>query len=174
MFGVSPGNYIDQYKWSELGAVSDYAFYMCYDWNSPALGPMTNPSGGTFTIWSGLVLPEFSCRAAINYMIAQGYPAEKIVVGFGFYSTWGNHYSTASASVKSATPHASYMEVYVDSQYWLNAAGIRLKIDAVMSPTSSVLTSKKTVGGIGWWEWGYENPATPDLSAAAKAKMATY
>jgi hypothetical protein len=31
-----------------------------------------------------------------------------------------------------------------------------------------------TVAGVGFWEWGYEDPADPDLSQAIKNKINTF
>jgi len=172
MFGISPGYYISQYQWSQLASVSDYGFHMCYDWYNPANGPMTNP-GQTLNVAGGGSI-EASCRGAINYAINAGYPASKIVMGMPFYSTSWTLWMDAPSAVLSVTPHASYMEAYYNSQYWTTPAAINRKMDAVLSPASSVLTGGATLGGVGFWEWGHENPASPALSAAIKARIGTY
>jgi hypothetical protein len=170
MFGISPGYYIDQFLWSQLAAVSDYGFYFCYDWKNPANGPMKNP-GNNFTALGGAMF-EASCSGAMNYMISQGYPADQIVVGLPFYANGGAHYSTIPADVKSAAPDANYMEAPgAAGAWWPNVASTEMKMDAVLDPAQSVLSSGATAAGVGWWEWGYEDPASPDLSAAIKAKL---
>lgn len=174
MFGVSPGYLIGEYAWDQLGDYSDYAFYFCYDWKDPALGPMTNPNGGPYSAFGGVTLSEHSCRGALDYVLAQGYPAEKLVVGFGFYSSGGQAWMNAPAGANDVAPDPDYMEAFVSGAWWMTPAAFALKIDAVMNPAKSVLSGGVTVGGIGWWMWGHEDPASPDLSQTAKAKMAAY
>jgi hypothetical protein len=117
---------------------------------------------------------EASCRGALGYMISQGYPAEKIVVGFGFYANGGAPYSSIPVALKTATPDPNYMEVSDAGAWWPNAAGIQLKMDAVLSPAQSVLPSNATAAGVGFWQWGNEDPSSPDLSQAMKTKIAAY
>lgn len=172
MFGISPGYWIDQFRWASLGAVADYGFYFCYDWDLPANGPMKNP-GVNFTALGGAMF-EASCSGAMNYMIAQGFPASQIIVGLPFYANGGAHYSAIPEPVKTVIPHADYMEAQDPSDlgaWWPNVASTEMKMDAVLSPASSVLTGGAVAAGVGWWEWGYENPASPDLSQAIKAKL---
>lgn len=165
MFGVSPGYLIDQYKWSQLSAYSDYAFYFGYDWNNPACGPMKNP-GVTQNALGGASF-EASVRGAVDYIIGTGYPESKIVVGLPFYTNGGTSYFSASESIKSATPDPNYMEVS-SAGYWPNAAGITMKTEAVTKASESVLIGGAVVAGVGFWEWGHEDPDSPDLSKAIK------
>jgi GH18 family chitinase len=170
MFGISPGWYIDQFLWSQLASVSDYGFYFCYDWSNPANGPMKNP-GVNFTALGGASF-EASCRGAMNYMIEQGYPADQIVVGLPFYANGHAHYADAPLSVKSATPDPDSMEAPGGpGEWWPNAASMNMKVDAVMDSSKSVLTGGATAAGVGWWEWGYEDPASPDLSRAIAERL---
>ncbi len=171
VFGVSPGYYLNQYKWSQLGAVSDYAFYFCYDWDWPANGPMKNP-GQTLAMFGGSPSIEASCRGALNYMLAQSYPASQIVVGLPFYANGGAHYANIPSNLKSLTPDANYMEVSDgNGGWWPTTKSIEMKMDAVLDGSKSVLTGSATVAGVGFWEWGYENPSAPDLSQAIKQKL---
>ncbi len=170
MFGVSPGYYLNQYKWAQLGAVSDYAFYFCYDWRNPALGPMKNPGQMLNTSFGGPAI-EASCSGALNFMLSQGYAASQIVVGLPFYATDWSNYAAAPDAAKNGAPDPNYMEVNVGGVWWPNVAGTLMKMDAVLNAPTSVLTGGATVAGVGWWEWGYENPSSPDLSAAIKQKL---
>lgn len=172
VFGVSPGYWLDQYRWSKLASKSDYAFYFCYDWSNPANGPMLN-EGSDMAALGGAHF-EASCRGAMNFMIAQGYPAEKIVLGLGFYAAGGAPYSMIPGDLKSKAPDPQTMEVMGPDAWWPNAAGIKMKIDAVLSKEKTVLSGGRTAGGVGFWEWGYENPASPDLSQAMKQQVALY
>jgi hypothetical protein len=172
VFGVSPGYYLDQFQWAKLATKSDYAFYFCYDWSNPALGPMQNP--GVFMKAMGGATFEASCKGAIDYIVSQGYPAEKIVLGIGFYATGGAPYSQAPSSVKAATPDSLALEVLDNGTWWPNAAGVKAKMDAVLSPSKTVLMGGKTAGGVGFWEWGFEDPSSPDLSQAMKQQLPSY
>lgn len=172
VFGVSPGYWLDQYQWAKLASKTDYAFYFCYDWSNPANGPMINEGSDMQAI--GGAHFEASCRGAMNFMIAQGYPAEKIIAGFGFYASDKAPYANIPADLKTKAPDPQTMEVMGNGNWWPNAASIKMKIDAVLSTEKTVLSGGKTAGGVGFWEWGYENPAAPDLSQAMKQQMALY
>jgi GH18 family chitinase len=173
VFGVSPGYFLPYFAWSGLGAASDYAFYFCYDWDADG-APMTNP-GKTFMLPSGQSI-ERSCRGAMNFMIAGGYPASKIIVGMPFYGSGGG--SWFSVRDQWAAAHwpvdPNQMQAQASGGWWTTPEALALKIDAVLDPMKTVLTGpngKATVGGVGFWEWGHESPAHPDLSAAIKAKV---
>jgi hypothetical protein len=171
-FGVSPGYFIDQYEWAKLAACSDYAFYFCYTWNTPQGGPMTSTE--KLTAMGGHEI-EASCRGAIQYMIGGGYPASKIIVGHIFMSTRDLPWSRASTTVKAdGTPEAASMEVLLDGAWWDTPNALKLKMAAVLDPAKSVLSGKATVAGVGFWEWGYEDPRSPDLSRAMKTEAAKY
>jgi GH18 family chitinase len=170
MFGITTGYYITEYEWAQLGSVSDYGFYFCYDWGNPANGPMKNPGVNQSTLGGATI--EGSCSGALNYMLAGGFPANKIIVGLPFYANGGAHYADAPQNVKSGTPDPNYMEVSDGAGgWWPNVASTQMKMDAVLNAPTSVLTGGATVAGVGWWEWGYENPASPDLSQAIKQKL---
>lgn len=171
MFGVSPGYLLHYYEWSQLGAVSDYAFYFCYDWDMPANGPMRNP-GQTLQMADGGPTIEASCSGALNFIVSQGFAASQIIVGLPFYANGGAHYSAIPAALKSATPHADYMEVSDgNGGWWPTVASTEMKMDAVLDASKSVFDGGATAAGVGFWEWGYENPSSPDLSQAIKAKL---
>jgi hypothetical protein len=171
-FGVSPGYYIDQFQYAQLNNYSDYAFYFCYDWSNPQQGPMTKP-GATLTAFGGAKI-EASCRGALNYMLGQGYPAGKIIMGNPFYASNQTQWRNAPPEVKSntATPDAASLEVQIGGFWWNTPNALRAKMAAVLDPAQSVLQNRAVLGGVGWWEWGYENPASPDLSGAIKNEAA--
>jgi hypothetical protein len=171
-FGVSPGYFIDQYEWAQLATCSDYAFYFCYTWNVPQNGPMTSTQ--KLTAMGGHVIEE-SCRGAIQYMIGSGYPASKIIVGHIFASSGNVQWNRASATVHAdAAPDAASMEVLLGGAWWDTPNALKMKMAAVLDPAKSVLSAKATVAGVGFWEWGYEDPASPDLSRAIKTEAAKY
>jgi len=105
-------------------------------------------------------------------MLAGGYPPAQIVVGLPLHANGGAHYSTIPDNLKSATPQAVYMEVSDgNGGWWPTASSTIMKVDAVLDPARSVLTGQATLGGVGYWEWGSENPAEPDLSQAIKTRV---
>jgi GH18 family chitinase len=173
VFGVSPGYFLPFFSWSGLGQASDYAFYFCYDWDADG-APMTNP-GRMFQMPNGQSI-ERSCRGAMNYMIASGYPAGKIIVGMPFYGSSGASWS--SVRDQWAANHwpvdPNQMQAQVGGTWWTSPEALALKIDATVDPVKTVLTGpggKVVAGGVGFWEWGHESPAHPDLSAAIKNKL---
>ncbi len=168
MFGVSPGYLISEYVWSQLKTVSDYGFYFCYSWSNPANGPMTNP-GIDFTIFDGNVI-EASCRGALDYIVDHGYPANQIIVGLPYFANGGAPWYTAPAGIDSIAPHTDYMEVDY-AGYWTTPTAMEMKIDAVLDPQLSVLTGSAVVAGVGWWQWGQEDPNNPVLTQAIKQKL---
>ena len=57
-----------------------------YDWKNPANGPIRKPGSVQFLGLSGGSI-EAAGKGAIDYVIARGYPANKIIVGLPFYSS---------------------------------------------------------------------------------------
>lgn len=166
LFGVSPGYLISEYIWDELDGHSDYAVYFCYDWSNPANGPMRNP-GQIQNVFNGDTI-EASCSGALDYIVAHGYAAQQIIVALPFYANGGAPWYTAPPNADDTTPDPDYMEAYVGGGWWTTPTAMGMKVDAVLDPASSVLAGSATVAGIGYWEWGYEDPADPVLSQAIK------
>jgi hypothetical protein len=173
-FGVSPGYWLPDFDWAQLGQWTDYAIYFCYDWNLPANGPMTNP-GVMFTMHGGEQI-ESSCAGAMRYMVDGGFPPEKIIVGMPFYSggvPWSAVRDTWAAGVPW-TPHADYMETNIQGAWWTTPEALELKLPAVLDAGQTVLDSNDgpfVASGVAFWEWGYEDPAQPDLSRALVEAM---
>lgn len=169
MFGISPGWWLGSYEWSNLASIADYGFYFCYDWNNPERGPMTRPAGTPLWSMESGAQIEPSCRGAIDYITAQGFPVGQLIVGLPFAAANGSRYSTASDAVKTATPDQYTMEAFSGGTYWTNAAAIGLKTRAVLDPAASVLSGGGVAAGVGFWEWGEENFSSgADLSTAMR------
>ncbi|MEY2409760.1 MAG: chitinase [Verrucomicrobiota bacterium] len=177
MFGVSPGFYVDQMDWGRLGGCSDFAFYFGYDWKNPANGPLINPqaaqwlSGGTERI-------EASTRGAIQYVLAHGFPAGKLIFGVPFYSsthdswpvlreTWATNRVWFSNAIDVAAA-----EVPFAGRWWTTPEAVQRKMAGVLDPHSSVLTNHVVLRGIGFWEFGHQDVAKPDLTTAIKEWLA--
>ncbi len=175
IFGVSPGYWLSDYDWANLGSACDYAFYFCYDWAMPANGPITNP-GSSLMIHGGDSI-EASCRGAIGYIVGHGFPASKLIVGMPFYSSGGQPWSSVGSGYQSSSPpavHPDYLEAQINGAWWTTPEAVAQKIDAVLDPIKTKLTGPSgaiTVGGVGFWEWGHENPSSPQLSAVIKQKL---
>jgi len=166
LFGVSPGYLLTEYVWDELDEHSDYAVYFCYDWANPANGPMLNP-GQTLQMFGGDTI-EASCKGALDYIVDHGYPADQIIVALPFYANGGAPWYSAPANADDTTPDPDYMEANVGGGWWTTPTAMEMKVEAVLDPASSVLANSATVAGVGFWEWGYEDPADPELSQAIK------
>jgi GH18 family chitinase len=173
VFGVSPGYFLPFFAWSGLGQATDYAFYFCYDWDADG-APMTAP-GKMYSLPGGQSI-ERSCRGAMNFMIASGYPSQKIIVGMPFYGSNGASWSSVrdqwAASPWPVDPNT--MQAQAAGAFWTSPEALAMKIDATLDPVKTVLTGpsgKVVAGGVGFWEWGHEAPAHPDLSAAIKKKL---
>jgi chitinase len=168
MFGAPPGNLLSWQDWTALGQHCDYALYYGYTWGSPSTGPMKNP-GVQFTTAGGDTF-EHSLRGALDFVLSKGFPAHKLVLAnpyFGDQPTFTEWFLKADAwAAAKPTPHPEYLEAEVSGTWLTTPEAIPLKLSAVLSPESSVLAGQATLGGIGWWEWGYENPADPVLTAA--------
>lgn len=169
IFGASPGYWLAHYDWPHLGSACDYAFYFCYDWNMPALGPITNP-GQTLRLDGGDVI-EASCRGAIDYIVGHGFPAKQLVVGLPFYSSAGTAWYQVRAQWSAGAPwpvDPNYMESQIGGAWWTPPEALRMKVTAVLDPTKSVLSNHAVAGGVGFWQWGHESPSNPDLSKTLK------
>ena len=177
MFGVSPGYYLDHYDWAQLGAWTDFAFYFGYDWKNPANGPLTQP-GSVQYLSGGFERIEASCRGALHYLLASGFPANKIILGLPFYSSgnesWLNVRDTwlAARSTYRAQIHPDFLEVQMAGSWWNTPDSIPRKLSAVLDPAQSVLTNRATLRGVGFWEFGHQAAAHPDLSNAIRAWLA--
>jgi hypothetical protein len=168
MFGISTGYWIDYYDFPELARWADYGFYFGYDWNNPANGPMTH-TGIQWTAADNQV--ESSARGVLDFILARGFPAAKLILGMPFYSSepvqrW---YEVRDAWARAAplVPHERYLEVNFLNRWWTTPEAIARKMDAVLKPSASVLTGGATLGGVGFWEFGYEGKV-PDLSSAIR------
>ena len=177
MFGVSPGFYIDQMEWAKLGACADFAFYFGYNWKNPANGPLTNPravqwlSGGSEKIEAG-------ARGALHYVMARGFPPEKIIFGLPFYSSandswpvlremWATNRAGFSNLIDTAAA-----EVPFAGRWWTTPECVQRKMTSLLDPNASVLTNRTVLRGVGFWEFGHQDVAKPDLTAAIKEWLA--
>ena len=173
MFGVSPGFYIDQFDWARLAACADFAFYLGYDWKNPANGPLTNP-GVTQWLSGGFEKIEASTRGALHYIIARGFPADRLIFGLPFYSsandswpalreTWATNRVWFSNAIDAATG-----EVPFAGRWWTTPESVQRKMSAVLDTNSSVLTNRMCLRGVGFWEFGHQDVTKPDLTKAIK------
>lgn len=174
MFGASPGYYIDQMDWSRLGACADFVFYFGYDWKNPANGPLTNPRGVQW-LSGGFEKIEASTRGALHYMVGRGFPAEKIIFGMPFFSsardswpvlreTWATNRGWFSNTIDLATG-----EVPFAGRWWTTPESVTRKMTSVLDTNLSVLTNRMVLRGVGFWEFGHQDVAKPDLTGAIKA-----
>ncbi|MHC4393397.1 MAG: glycosyl hydrolase family 18 protein, partial [Planctomycetota bacterium] len=168
MFGVSTGFFLDRYDFAALTAVSDYALYFGYDWNNPANGPLTHPTE-TLTMSAGVETIEASVRGALDFILAEGYSPEKLIMGIPFYS------STPQTSwfdirpvfqFNDPQPHPDFFEAEIEGRFWNTPKAIRAKMEAVLE-APSILQGGDLLGGVGVWEFGHEG-TIPDLSATVR------
>lgn len=178
MFGVSPGFYLDQYEWAKLAACADFAFYFGYDWKNPANGPMANP-GTAQWLSGGYEKIEASARGALGYVMARGFPADKLVCGLPFYSSandswpvlrdiWATNRLWFSNAIDAAA-----LEVNFAGRWWTTPDCLRRKMSAVLDAAQSALTNRAVLRGVGFWEFGHQDAARPDLTRAIKDWFAT-
>lgn len=195
MFGAGPGDRVGWKEWAQLGNYCDYCFFFGYDWHWVAAtgvpnGPIKRP-GQT---WPGQnnVSFEASVRGAANYVLGQGFPANKLVIGLPYYDGgnsgplsvryWSdanrNDWLALSLAQRTAAIDPDYMEALINGRYVTTPECITLKMDALMDINSTVLRDANNnpvvCGGTGWWEWGKENPVHGELTAAVKAWMAAH
>ena len=173
MFGASPGFYIDQMDWARLAGCADFVFYFGYDWKNPANGPLTNPQVVQW-LSGGFEKIEASTRGALHYMIARGFPAERIIYGMPFFSsardswpvlreTWATNRSWFSNTIDAVTG-----EVPFAGRWWTTPESVDRKMTSLLDTNSSVLTNRTVLRGIGFWEFGHQDAAKPDLTTAIK------
>src|SRR5881296_819497 len=173
MFGASPGFYIDQFDWARLAACADFVFYFGYDWKNPANGPLCNP-GATQWLSGGFEKIEASTRGALHYILSRGFPAERLIFGLPFYSsandswpalreTWATNRAWFSNAVDAAAG-----EVRFAGRWWTTPECVQRKMSSVLDTNSSVLMNRRTVRGVGFWEFGHQDVTKPDLTGAIK------
>ena len=173
MFGTSPGFYIDQFDWARLAACADFAFYLGYDWKNPANGPLANP-GVTQWLSGGFETIEASTRGALHYILAHGFPAERLIFGLPFYSsandswpvlreTWATNRSWFSNAINAASG-----EVLFAGRWWTTPESVQRKMSSVLDTNSSVLRNRAVLRGVGFWEFGHQDVMKPDLTGAIK------
>jgi GH18 family chitinase len=173
MFGVSTGFYIDQMDWAKLGAYADFAFYFGYDWKNPANGPLTNPQAVQW-LSGGSEKVEAASRGALHYLMARGFPPEKIVFGLPFYSSANDSWPVLRemwATNRAGFSHlidAASGEVPFAGRWWTTPECVQRKMSSVLDTNSSVLTNRVVLRGVGFWEFGHQDTAKPDLTGAIK------
>lgn len=177
MFGASPGFYIDQMDWRQLAGCADFAFYFGYGWKNPANGPLTNPQSFQW-LSGGLVKIEASTRGALQHILASGFPAEKIIFGLPIYSsaneswpvlreTWATNRAWFSNAIDSASG-----EVLFAGRWWTTPECVERKMASLLDTNGSILSNHTALRGIGFWEFGHQDVAKPDLTAAIKDWLA--
>jgi hypothetical protein len=169
-FYCSPGFYIGQYEWNQLGAWSDFSIYSGYGWENPAVAPLVNPGVTQFISGGGSI--EGSMRGALDYMLSRGYPANKILAALPFYSSasqsWLNVRDTwvTNREFYATQIHPSWAEVEINAAWWNTPEALKRKCDSLLVPGQSVLTNGAILRGSAFWEFGHEAAAEPDLSLA--------
>ena len=171
--GLSTGHALDYYDFPALGSVTDFAIYFAYDWNNPANGPLETPA--TFTTGGGTVLPA-STKGAVDYIVAQGYPARNLLLGLPFYSSapvrsWYDVRALWAAGTYAL--HTQYREAFIAGGWWTVPDAIVAKLDATLDATRTVLASGATLGGLAVWELGHEGGFT-ELSDAVAGWLAVH
>ena len=178
MFATGPGYYLGSYDFAALQQHTDFFFYFGYDWKNPQNGPMTKPGSIQYTSADDQ-LPEASVSGGIQYVLNKGFPAAKIICGLPFYgaldTSWAavrNVWVADQAGYLAAIDPNS-MEVLISGEWFTSPDCIRKKMDALLKPSTSVLTNHTIIRGIGTWEIGHEHRSHPDLSMAFAAWLGT-
>ncbi|MEM8953740.1 MAG: glycosyl hydrolase family 18 protein [Verrucomicrobiota bacterium] len=176
MFGTGPAYYMGGYDFATLKNYADFFFYFGYDWKgaspSGANGPIKQPNSGPQWTTANDTLYEKSVRGGIQYVIDKGFPANKIICGLPFYgsnnvswssvrNTWAADKATFDAAID---PDA--MEVKINNAWFTSPKAMKMKMDALLKTSSSVLNDNPTIRGVGTWEIGHEHRSNPDLSTA--------
>jgi len=170
-FAQGPGYWLAGTDWSAVRDYTDFCFCMAYDWKNPANGPIRKPGSVQYLGLDGGTI-EAAAKGAVDYITAHGYPADQIIVGLPFYSSdnrsWFNGEPTWSANrigyLNASDP--DYREVEFDSAWWMTPDNIKQKMNALLDRRQTVLAGGATVRGIGFWEFGHEDLANPQLTRA--------
>lgn len=169
MFGGGPGWYLGGFDFAALHPYCDFFFYFGYDWKNPANGPMRKPGGLQWTLAND-TLAEASVRGGIDYVIAKGFPANKILCGLPFYgsnnTSWSAVRNAWAANPAAFPPDSDSLESQINGEWFTTPAGIKRKMDALLSSSTSVLSGNAVIRGVGCWEIGHEHASHPDLSTA--------
>ncbi|MCW1921346.1 glycosyl hydrolase family 18 protein [Luteolibacter arcticus] len=169
MFGGGPGWFMGSFDFAALHPHCDFFFYFGYDWKNPANGPMRKPGSVQWTLAND-TLPEASVKGGIDYAIGKGFPASKIVCGLPFYGSnnrsWSAVRDTWAANPAAFIPNADSLEVEIGGEWFTPPDAMKRKMDALLSPSDSVLANSAVIRGVGCWEIGHEHASHPDLSTA--------
>jgi GH18 family chitinase len=169
MFGGGPGWFLGGFDFAALHPHCDFFFYFGYDWKNPANGPMLKPGSIQWTLAND-TLPEASVKGGIDYVIAKGFPANKIVCGLPFYGSnnrsWSAVRTVWAANPSAFVPNADSLEVLIDGEWFTPPDAMIHKMDALLSEEDSVLAGGAVIRGVGCWEIGHEHASHPDLSTA--------
>ncbi|MGE4169665.1 MAG: glycosyl hydrolase family 18 protein [Candidatus Margulisiibacteriota bacterium] len=173
MFGASPADKLAMVDWAQIKFYTDYAFYFGYDWKNPAngplqKGPLNNPPQQWIAPYTEHI--DASVSGALNYILSKGFPESKLIMGIPFYgsdnSSWSSIRSTYIAQKSQLSVDPFYAEVLINNVWWNTPEAITVKMNKVLLPASSVLAGGKVIRGVGWWEFGHEDPDFADLSSA--------
>jgi Glycosyl hydrolases family 18 len=173
-FVQGPGFWLAGTDWTAVSAFSDYCFMICYDWKNPANGPIRNPGSVQFLGLNGGQI-EASGKGAVDFAVANGYPAGRIILGMPFFGS--NVVSWFNAAPAWDADRAGYLaaidgdsrEVLIDGGWHTSPDCVKWKMDALLDPRTSALENARTVRGVGFWEFGHEDTDNPQLSPAIAA-----
>jgi len=170
MFVQGPGYWLNGTDWAAVAPYCDFCFCIVYDWKNPANGPMRKPGSVQFLGLNGGSI-EAAGKGAIDFITSRGFPANKLIVGFPFYSSDNRSWFTGAPTWATNrigylnSTEANYRETEFDGAWWTTPDNIKQKMDAVLDTRETVLAADIT-RGIGFWELGHEDLATPQLSDA--------
>src|SRR5688572_19324158 len=158
-FVQGPGFWLAGTDWAAVSAFSDFCFMICYDWKNPANGPIRKPGSVQFLGLGGGQI-EASGKGAIDFVVAAGYPIDRIVLGMPFYGS--NVVSWFNAAPTWETDRAGFLaaidgdsrEVLIDGGWQTSPDCVKRKMDALLDPRTSALDAAATVRGVGFWEFG--------------------
>jgi hypothetical protein len=170
-FVQGPGYWLAGTDWPAVAPYSDFCFCIVYDWKNPANGPIRKPGSVQFLGLSGGSI-EAAGKGAIDYIISHGYPENKIIAGLPFYSSDNRSWFTGApiwatnriGFLNSADP--DYRETDFDAAWWTTPDNIKQKMSALLDERDTVLAGGKILRGIGFWEFGHEDQANPQLTTA--------
>jgi hypothetical protein len=170
-FVQGPGFWLAGTDWAAVAPYSDFCFMIVYDWKNPANGPIRKPGSVQFLGLNGGTI-EAAGKGAIDYIIAQGYPANKIIAGLPFYSSdnrsWFNGaplwITNRLGFLNAADPN--FLETEIDGAWWTTPDNIKQKMSALLNARTTVLQNEAILRGIGFWELGHEDLAQPQVSDA--------